>query len=175
MPLADSKARELLFSNIGKSASINVYCRGKSDSIADEFRRRGFKTVRPFPAIEFETWVTSGCTHERLEEHPSVSLSEGCESAAGSALFNRRRACNPPSWWTKSEKGKEEEQLLLESKGFQVAEDCRGDIYYVLPEGGHILHLYADGTWDSDKAPPDWSLEEYFAWLEPRLAAARRL
>jgi hypothetical protein len=173
MPSADSKARELLFGNISKSATINVYCLNKSDDIGDEFRARGFRTVKPFPATGFEAWVTSECAHKRLEQYPSVSLSEGGESAAGQgrpALFSRRRACNPPSWWTKSEKGKEEEQLLLESKGFQIAEDCRGDIYYVLPEGGHILHLYADETWDSDKAPPGLSLEEYLAWLEPLLA-----
>lgn len=177
MPLADLKARELLFDNISRSATVNVYCRSSSDSIADEFRRRGFRTVKPFPAIGFETWVTSECAQKRVAEYPSVSLFEGGESAAGprrSALLNRTRTCNPPSWWTKSEKGTEEERSLLEGKGFQVAEDCRGDIYYVLPEGVHILHLYADGTWDCDKAPPDWSLEEYFARLEPLLAVARR-
>jgi hypothetical protein len=58
MPAADSKARELLFDNINTSATINVYCKSTSNSIAEEFRRRGFKTVRPFPAIGFEKWAT---------------------------------------------------------------------------------------------------------------------
>jgi hypothetical protein len=49
--------------------------------------------------------------------------------------------------------------------------DCRGDIYYVMPEGGHIIHLYDDGTWESDKAAANWSLRDYLAWLAPRRAA----
>jgi hypothetical protein len=124
MPSADSKARELLFDNISKSATINVYCLSKSDDIADEFRARGFRTVKPFPATGFDAWVTSERADKRLEQCPSVSPSGGGGSAAGRgrpALFSRKRACSPPSWWTKSERGKEEEQLLLEDKGFQLA------------------------------------------------------
>jgi hypothetical protein len=45
--------------------------------------------------------------------------------------------------------------------------DCQGDVYYVMPEGGHIIHFYDDGTWDSDKAAPNLSLEEYLAWAKP--------
>jgi hypothetical protein len=48
--------------------------------------------------------------------------------------------------------------------------DCRGNVYYVMPDGGHIIYLYADGTWDSDRASAGWSLKEYFAWLAPRRA-----
>ena len=67
--------------------------------------------------------------------------------------------------------GTREEEDLLKFNGFQRATDAEGDVYYVLPEGGHIIHLYASGTWDSDKAAPEWSLQEYFAWLKPRRTA----
>jgi hypothetical protein len=59
MPLSDSKARDLLFSNIRRSTIVNIYCRSSSEKIAAEFRGRGFTNVRPFPAMNFETWVTS--------------------------------------------------------------------------------------------------------------------
>jgi hypothetical protein len=36
---------------------------------------------------------------------------------------------------------------------------------------GHIIELYADGTWYSDKAG-ELSLEEYFDWLKEKRAAA---
>jgi len=68
-------------------------------------------------------------------------------------------------------KGTPEEESLLELSGFQVAQDVQGDVYYVMPEGGHIIHLYADGTWDSDKAPRERSLEEYLTWTREKLAA----
>jgi hypothetical protein len=55
-----------------------------------------------------------------------------------------------------------------------MAEDWQGNIYYVLPEGGHIIHLYSDGSWDSDKAASGWSLTEYFGWLRPLRAALAR-
>jgi hypothetical protein len=65
-------------------------------------------------------------------------------------------------------RGTEEEHSRFTSIGFQIAEDCRGEVYYVLPDTGHILYLYADGTWFSDKAPTDChTLDDYFAWLQP--------
>ena len=43
----------------------------------------------------------------------------------------------------------------------------KSDAYYVGPFG-HIIHLYGNGEWDSDKAPEDIkTLAEYFALLEP--------
>jgi hypothetical protein len=51
-----------------------------------------------------------------------------------------------------------------------VAQDIQGDVYYVGPVG-HIIHLYADGEWDSDKAPREQSLEDYLTWIREGLAA----
>jgi hypothetical protein len=66
--------------------------------------------------------------------------------------------------------GTRRETRRLKRHGFLMTTDCRGNVYYVMPEGGHIIHLYQGGTWDSDKARADWSLKEYFAWLAPRRA-----
>jgi hypothetical protein len=43
--------------------------------------------------------------------------------------------------------------------GFERARDVQGDVYYVFP--GHLLHLYADGSWHSEEANPDSTLEQY--------------
>ena len=68
------------------------------------------------------------------------------------------------------EEGAGKEKALLELNGFEMTRDCQGDVYYVLPGAGHIIHLYSNGTWDSDKAADDWSLDEYLAWLKrPRV------
>ena len=72
-------------------------------------------------------------------------------------------------------KGAPEEESLLERSGFQVERDVQGDVYYVMPEGGHIIHLYADGTWHSDKAPRQQSLEDYLAWIRDTRAAIQTL
>ena len=66
-------------------------------------------------------------------------------------------------------KGTSEEEALLKLSGF-TAQDVGGDVYYVGPYG-HIIYLYADGTWDSDKAGAEQSLEDYLAWIRDRLAA----
>jgi hypothetical protein len=59
MPAADARARRLLFENIDKSVKINIYCRTKSDRIAEEFRSHDFTNLSPFPAIGFEDWAAS--------------------------------------------------------------------------------------------------------------------
>lgn len=58
MPAADEKARELLFGNISLTSVINIYCRSTSDSLADEFRGRGFANVNSFPSVAFEALVS---------------------------------------------------------------------------------------------------------------------
>ena len=70
-------------------------------------------------------------------------------------------------------KGTPEEEALLELSGFSATPDVQGDVYYVMPEGGHILHFYAGGEWDSDKAPREQSLEDYLTWIREKLAALR--
>ena len=45
--------------------------------------------------------------------------------------------------------------------------------YYDMPEGAHIIHLYADGTWDSDKAGAEQSLEAYLTWIREKRSALR--
>jgi hypothetical protein len=59
MPTADSKARELLFDNVKKTALVNVHSRSMSDRIAEEFRSRGYRDVRSLPAVGFEAWAAS--------------------------------------------------------------------------------------------------------------------
>lgn len=68
-------------------------------------------------------------------------------------------------------KGTPEEEALLELSGFTVAQDVQGDLYYVMPEGGHIIHLYPDGTWDSDQAGAEQSLGAYLTWISEKRAA----
>ena len=48
-------------------------------------------------------------------------------------------------------RGSQTEIARLERNGYWEVEDVDGNIYYV-GDAGHIIHLYADGTWDSDKA-----------------------
>ena len=78
-------------------------------------------------------------------------------------------ACENRHWeFVRGQKGTEaEEQYLLEN-GFVFAEhQDKSDTYYVGPFG-HIIHLYGNGEWDSDKAPEETkTLAEYFALLEP--------
>ena len=69
-------------------------------------------------------------------------------------------------------RGSQTEIARLERNGYWEVEDVDGNIYYV-GDAGHIIHLYADGTWDSDKARPRWSLTDYFAWSRPFRAALR--
>jgi len=57
MPVADECARNLLFDNMSKRVTVNVYCRSTSDRIAEEFRGRGFTAVRSFPSVSFEAWA----------------------------------------------------------------------------------------------------------------------
>lgn len=59
MPEEDVRARELLFNNIKKSATICIHSRSSSDCIAEEFRRRRFTDVWPFPSVDFEAWAVS--------------------------------------------------------------------------------------------------------------------
>lgn len=59
MPDADSQAQKLLFENVSKPAAIEIYCLSTSDSIAQEFQKRGFTHVASYPAIRFEEWATA--------------------------------------------------------------------------------------------------------------------
>ena len=80
-----------------------------------------------------------------------------------------RCACEGRRWVARQpEKGSEVEERRLADSGFHYAEHAdKTDVYYLGPLG-HIVHLYTDGTWGSDKCPASAaSLEEYLAWLEP--------
>ena len=44
--------------NVSRAATVNVHARSTSDRIADEFRRRGYKNVKAFPAVGFEEWAS---------------------------------------------------------------------------------------------------------------------
>jgi hypothetical protein len=69
--------------------------------------------------------------------------------------------CEGKSWAREpSIAGTEEECALLESNGFSEEQDIRGNVYYVGPLG-HIVELFADGTWRSDKAAKGGTMETY--------------
>lgn len=79
-------------------------------------------------------------------------------------------ACNKTWQRCLGQPGTEEEETLLASKGFKMARDCQGDVYYIGQEG-QIIWLYGDSEWSGSAAPPGCSsLEEYFDWLEQQRA-----
>ena len=53
--------------------------------------------------------------------------------------------------------------LGLERHGFQEEKDIKYDIYYIA-QLGHIVHLFPEGTWHSDKAAEGSNFEEYLKW-----------
>ena len=63
--------------------------------------------------------------------------------------------------------GTEEESANLIRHGFSLAEDAQGNKYYCGPFG-HIIFLYENGTWYSDKGDPKLSLQEYLDWMDQR-------
>lgn len=74
-------------------------------------------------------------------------------------------ACGTP--WVRrwGIKGTPEEEDLLQRSGFEVTQHCKGDVYYVVPNGP-IIHLYAGDEWNSepcfwfpDQPPEGQSLE----------------
>ncbi len=69
-------------------------------------------------------------------------------------------ACPGKPWaWDGGYPGTDEERKKIESCGFELTTDAAGEVYYCW--NGHILYLFSDGTWDSDKAPNGMTLEEY--------------
>src|SRR5262249_1324526 len=62
-----------------------------------------------------------------------------------------------------------EESALLAAKGFSVARDKDGDVYYLGP-GNRIIWVYPDGTWTGDKpASHDPSLAAYLETVSDNL------
>jgi hypothetical protein len=62
--------------------------------------------------------------------------------------------------------GTREETETLKRHGFEITEDCQGDIYYCGPLN-LIIWLYADGTWaTSAKGAPISSLQEHLAHIK---------
>ena len=83
------------------------------------------------------------------------------EDASGVVLC----ACGRRWYRTWAVKGTEQETANLKRCGFELTQDCQGDNYYCGPMG-HIIELYADGAWNSDKADPNASLREYLDRIE---------
>jgi len=102
---------------------------------------------------------------ERAQSHCPICKKVPKENENGNIT------CSCGTRWVRRRgvRGTPEEEARFERVGFQWTVDIRGDGYYVLPEG-HIVHLYPDGTWDSDKAALGASLEEYLDWIEEKLA-----
>lgn len=59
MPVSDARGRQLIFDNVQKSVDINIYSMNDSRRIADDFVREGFKNVRAFSNVGFESWADS--------------------------------------------------------------------------------------------------------------------
>jgi hypothetical protein len=101
----------------------------------------------------------------------SASECPSCKQAPKEDESGRLTCACGTSWLRcRGIKGTPEEEDLLKQSGFIVAQDIQEDMYYVGPMG-HIVHLYADNGWDSDKAGGEQSLEGYLAWIKDRLAA----
>jgi hypothetical protein len=61
--------------------------------------------------------------------------------------------------------GEADEVQLLLDHGYSRQQDIAGDIYYVSSGGWDLIHLYADGTWESDKALEQFEhLPSYLIW-----------
>ncbi|MFZ0633872.1 MAG: hypothetical protein WAM56_21460 [Acidobacteriaceae bacterium] len=59
--------------------------------------------------------------------------------------------------------GEPDEVQLLSDHGYSRQQDMAGDVCYVSPDD--VIHLYADGTWESDKAPEQFEhLPSYLFW-----------
>ena len=61
LPVADQRARELLFETPPKSASIEVVAGGDSERIASEFKSAEFSNIITFGRGHFEDWLVSAC------------------------------------------------------------------------------------------------------------------
>ena len=72
------------------------------------------------------------------------------------------RECECREWpFDSAERGTLAEEEYLEANGFRFAEDPSAELYY-WRQPGYIIHLYANGSWDSATAPRDCQyLEEY--------------
>jgi len=82
------------------------------------------------------------------------------------------RECACREWpFDSVERGTLAEEEYLAANGFRFAKDPSGDLYY-WKRPGHVIHLYANGEWDSDEAPTDCEyLEEYFALFRTQSGA----
>lgn len=58
LPVADQRARDLLFKGPSKDAGIEVVCGRDSNRIAGEFEERGFLNVTPFGGGLFAEWLS---------------------------------------------------------------------------------------------------------------------
>jgi hypothetical protein len=102
----------------------------------------------------------------------SASECATCKQAPKEDDESGRLTCACGTSWVRcwGIKGTPEEEAILEQSGFRGTQDVQGDVYYVGPYG-HIIHLYADGEWDSDKAPREQPLEDYLTWIREKCAA----
>jgi hypothetical protein len=57
LPVADQRARDLLFKHPSRDAGIEIVCGRDSDRIAGEFEERGFLNVTPFGGGLFAEWL----------------------------------------------------------------------------------------------------------------------
>lgn len=93
-------------------------------------------------------WRQTGCPDCRQVPQPDANDILRC-------------ACKAKTWKRdKSVGGTEDERAVLASHGFSEEKDIRGNVYYVGPLR-HIVELFTDGTWNSDKAVDGSTLDAY--------------
>jgi hypothetical protein len=56
LPISDTRARELLFSNVSQEIPIDIVSASDSERIAGEFTEHGFSDVRPLN-MYFQEWI----------------------------------------------------------------------------------------------------------------------
>lgn len=89
------------------------------------------------------------------------------------AAGNISCVCTGKKWYIDlSVEGTAEEQAIFKANGFRKEKDVAGNVYYAHDSGiGDIITLYSDGTWHSDKAGKESTIEEYLQSLKARVQA----
>jgi hypothetical protein len=79
--------------------------------------------------------------------------------------------CRDKTWLEKhTVDGSEQEKLLFARNGLAEIK-LRHETYYWSPKSGHLLYLFDDGTWYSDRAPKELvTLNEYMNWYREHIA-----
>jgi hypothetical protein len=78
--------------------------------------------------------------------------------------------CRDSTWFEKhTVDGSEQEKRLFARNGLEEVK-LRNETYYWSPKSGHLLYLFDDETWYSDKAPRELlTLNDYMNWYREHI------